>query len=108
MIIRYRGGPLNRRTYTGPSEQPPYRDRHGNILDRPRGRGVTGTQLAEAFRRAAYVYDPQKCEYIHRPDLFVDSDNARITELMERIKVNPYRADQYEAEIRQIEARSAQ
>jgi hypothetical protein len=76
VIIRYRGGPLNRRKFIGPSNQPKYRDVTGQPIPLDHGgQAAKFATIRRAYDEATYAYDSQHCEYVHIPLLWAEVDN---------------------------------
>lgn len=79
MIIRYRGGPLNRRTFTGPSQQPKYRDHAGQPITHEHGSKMALAAARHLTRATSYVYNAQQCTYEHISLLIADCETQRTT-----------------------------
>jgi hypothetical protein len=106
VIIKYRGGPLNRRDFTGPAQQPTYRDITGQPMNVDLGRTVAIERIHQQSRNAAYVYSAQRCEYTYVGKLLSDTATEQIRRLLDRMLEHPEEAARCEAEIRRIEGLS--
>lgn len=72
MIIRYRGGPLNRQTFTGPSHQPQYRDPDGQAIPYQQARDHVISAVQTRRVPDVYVYDRRQCAYIYFDQLVAE------------------------------------
>jgi len=108
MKIRYQGGPLDRQSFSGPSTQPAFRDGEGNVVTYEGGEQASIQVVREAADRSVYIYDAQHCTYRFISDVVTNLRSESIRRKLERLEEHPEEAGRIEAEIREIEERSAQ
>lgn len=85
MKIRYQGGPLNRRSFYGPSAQPKYRDADGTVIAYEQGRTLTAKRSRdEAAQAAVYIYNPQQCTYAFISKIVQECDTATLRRELEQ------------------------
>jgi hypothetical protein len=104
--IRFKGGPLNRRTGTT-LNTPNYRDADGLPLNYRQGRDrIDATRALGAIARL-YVLGEDHSTYTFLPDLLTEFRTMRIKTLLEKKAEHPDQADRIEAEILAIEDAAA-